>query len=602
MGGGKLRSALRGATSLLAIATVSITPAAAWSQQQSTYSYDERGRLISQTDSDGTYAQYAYDAAGNRTLVATIAPPVGAPATLTVAYNSTNNTVPLGLSGGAATSVTVSTQASHGTATANGISITYTPTSGYFGSDSFQYTVTNSTATSAPATVSITVNPQSPTANPISVPIAYNSVNNVIPLNITGGAPASVAVIAQAAHGTATANGTTITYTPTNGYGGPDSFTYTASNAGGTSAAATASLTIAPAPPTANNSSATVAYGSSNNQITPTLTGGPATSVAVSSQPGHGSASANGLNFLYTPSGGYSGSDSFTYTASNQTGTSNVATFTITVNPQRPVANNVSATVAYGSTNNPITLNTSGGGAAASVAVSTQATHGTATANGTSITYTPTSGYSGSDNFQYTASNAGGTSSPGTVSITVNPQPPIANSVSKSVYQGTSNNAISLNITGGTPTSVAVSTQAAHGTATANGMSITYTPTGGYVGSDSFLYTASNAGGTSAAATVSVTVNSSAPTAQSDSYTSTSSTATLNVLQNDSSPVGYPLTIISVTQPANGSASISNNQISFTDYAIAPDIETFTYTISDGHGGTSTATVKYTLKCSGACQ
>ncbi len=85
-----------------------------------------------------------------------------------------------------------------------------------------------------------------------------------------------------------------------------------------------------------------------------------------------------------------------------------------------PVANAASATVAYDSTNNPITLNITGG-AATSVAVGTAATHGTATASGTSITYTPVSGYAGPDSFTYTATNGAGTSSPATVTITVSP-------------------------------------------------------------------------------------------------------------------------------------------------------------------------------------
>jgi len=67
-----------------------------------------------------------------------------------------------------------------------------------------------------------------------------------------------------------------------------------------------------------------------------------------------------------------------------------------------PTVGPVSATVAANSSANPITLSLSGG-AATSVAVSTAASHGTATASGTSITYTPTAGYSGSDTFAYTA-------------------------------------------------------------------------------------------------------------------------------------------------------------------------------------------------------
>jgi hypothetical protein len=51
-----------------------------------------------------------------------------------------------------------------------------------------------------------------------------------------------------------------------------------------------------------------------------------------------------------------------------------------------------------------------------------------------------------------------------------------------------------------------------HGTATASGATILYTPDTGYIGADSFTYTATNAAGTSAPATVSITVTSTAET------------------------------------------------------------------------------------------
>lgn len=86
--------------------------------------------------------------------------------------------------------------------------------------------------------------------------------------------------------------------------------------------------------------------------------------------------------------------------------------------PNLLIAGPVSATVAENSSNNPITLNITGG-TPTSVAVSSGASQGTASASGTSIAYTPNSGYVGADSFQYTASNSYGTSLPGTASLTI---------------------------------------------------------------------------------------------------------------------------------------------------------------------------------------
>lgn len=115
----------------------------------------------------------------------------------------------------------------------------------------FNFTVTatdNSTGTgpysSPPRAYTLTIVDIPPVANPVSATVAYNSSANPITLNITGGAPTSVAVGTAATHGTATASGTTISYTPTTGYAGADSFTYTATNTAGTSAPATVTITV----------------------------------------------------------------------------------------------------------------------------------------------------------------------------------------------------------------------------------------------------------------------------------------------------------------------------------------------------------------------
>ncbi len=395
-----------------------------------TYSYDALGRLTCAGTSVGSYTVYTLDPADNRKQVTTNTTPCNAtgqaPTTMnsmaTVVENSSGNNIPLSISGGTPTYVTVTTSATNGMAVANGISVFYTPSPNYAGNDSFQYTASNSYGTSTPATVAITVSVQvqPPVANPVSKTVAYNSTNNNVPLSISGGAATSVAVSTAAGHGTATASGTTISYTPTTGYSGPDSFYYTASNAGGTSAPAKATITVNQQAPIANPVRDTVGESSGNNSVPLNITGGTPTSVAVSTAPSHGQASPSGILIYYTPTIGYVGSDSFQYTATNAAGTSAPATVSMTVSTTTPppIANPVNASIGYNASQTDLPLNITGG-AASSVAVTTPPSRGNAVVMGPTIWYTPNTGYSGPDSLYYDASNSAGTSSPALVTITV---------------------------------------------------------------------------------------------------------------------------------------------------------------------------------------
>ncbi len=236
--------------------------------------------------------------------------------------------------------------------------------------------------------------------------------------------------------------------------------------------------------------------------------------------------SANG-SFVYTPTANYSGSDSFTYRASDGSLTSTAASVNITVAPvnQPPVAANDSY-----STNKNVVLTLAAPGVLANdtdpegttltAQLVTSPLHGTLTlsANG-SFVYTPTANYSGSDSFTYRASDGSLTSTAASVNITVAPvnQPPVAANDSYSTNQ---NVVLTLAAPGvlandtdpeGTTLTAQLVTSPLHGTVTlsANG-SFVYTPTANYSGSDSFTYRASDGSLTSGITTVGIAVIASA--------------------------------------------------------------------------------------------
>ncbi len=71
---------------------------------------------------------------------------------------------------------------------------------------------------------------------------------------------------------------------------------------------------------------------------------------------------------------------------------------------------------------------------------------------------------------------------------------------------------------------------------------------------------------------------------------------TINVLVNDSDPDGDPLAVASITQPTNGVAVLNTGgAITYTPKAGFSGSDAFSYAVSDGRGGTATATVSLTV-------
>ena len=67
------------------------------------------------------------------------------------------------------------------------------------------------------------------------------------------------------------------------------------------------------------------------------------------------------------------------------------------------------------------------------------------------------------------------------------------------------------------------------------------------------------------------------------------------VLTNDLDQNGDPLTVASVTQPAHGTATINANAVTYTPKATFGGVDTFSYVVSDGRGGSATAVVTVTV-------
>jgi hypothetical protein len=124
--------------------------------------------------------------------------------------------------------------------------LTYTPDADFNGSDSFTFVVNDGSTNSAPATVSITVNPvnDSPVAQDVSVSTAQDSsVAVTLDGSDIDGDSLTYSIVSGPSDGTVTGSGANRTYTPDSGFVGSDSFVYSVSD-GVASDQATVSITV----------------------------------------------------------------------------------------------------------------------------------------------------------------------------------------------------------------------------------------------------------------------------------------------------------------------------------------------------------------------
>jgi len=515
---------------------------------------------------------------------------------------------------------------------------TYTPNPGVTGQDGFCYEVKDNVGLKDTACVVINIIPTPTPGNDKPIAVDDNTQTEVgTPVTINAKAndsdPDGNATLGTPVKLTNPTNGTvsqnpdgTFVYTPNANFTGTDKFTYRICDNGTPSLCDTATVTINVVPVIAGNNppvavddanvttrntpvSGTVAANDSDvdntaAQLTYTKVTNPTNGTVVQNADG---------TYTYTPTTGFVGSDRYTYKVCDPSGACDTATVVIAILPPAnnpPIGIN---DIAITPQDSPVTGNVlvndtdpEGGPLTVTTTPVTPPTKGTVTLNpdGT-FTYTPNPGVTGQDGFCYELKDNAGLKDTACVVINIIPNPkptndkPVAIDDNTQTYQNTAvvipvkfndtdpDAAGTPNGTLGTPVKL---TNPTHGTVTANADgTFTYTPTTGFVGSDSFTYQICDNGTPSLCDTATVTINVLAlppagnrpPVVVDDAIiTSVNTPKSGDVSRNDYDPdAGQTLTFSKQTNPSHGTVVFNADG-------------TYTYTPTTGYVGSDIFTYK----------
>ncbi len=328
---------------------------------------------------------------------------------------------------------------------ANG-KVTYTASSVSNGSDSFDYLVTDESGQLDYATATLTLsNNTNPDAVNDTQTIAEDAsateitvLSNDMDVDLDRVQIHKIGT--DPSYGTAAVTNGKLFYTPNSNYTGTDTFTYIVKDgkSGFDEATATITITAVNDDPSARNDNATVETNTIESIIDvlgndSDVDGDTLTVTAIGNS---GASTKDGVVTLtsgvvtYTPKAGFTGSDSFTYTVSDDATTPATATATVNITVAAantaPVANNVDYATAITEDAKDVSIDLSSEYAdnvdtsdVVSIVSITQADHGTVKFTNGKILYTPDADYAGSDKFTYTVDDTNDGQDSGIVTLNV---------------------------------------------------------------------------------------------------------------------------------------------------------------------------------------
>ncbi|TAL07200.1 MAG: tandem-95 repeat protein, partial [Verrucomicrobia bacterium] len=432
----------------------------------------------------------------------------------------------------------------NGTASISGTNVSFTPTSGFTGSATCGYTISDGLGGFASAVITITVTNRPPTASGQGVSTAEDTAKAI---TLAGSDPdtdpLTYIIVAGPTNGSFTSINTNtgaFTYLPNPNFNGTDAFTFRVNDGSSNSLPALVNITVTPVndAPTANGQSVTTPEDTSTNLLlTATDVDSTNFTFTIVAGPTNGTFTSINTNtgaFTYLPNPNFNGSDAFTFRVSDGSSNSLPALVTINVTPvnDAPTANGQSVTTPEDTATNLVLTATDVDSTNFTFTILAGPTNGTFTSINTNtgaFTYKPNTNFNGSDAFTFRVNDGSSNSLPALVTINVTPvnDAPTANGQSVTTPEDTATNivltATDVDSTNFTFTILVGPTNGTFTSINTNTGAFTYLPNPNFSGSDAFTFRVNDGSSNSLPALVSITVTpvNDAPVANGDSYTAT---------------------------------------------------------------------------------
>jgi hypothetical protein len=476
--------------------------------------------------------------------------------------------------------------------------LSYKPAADFNGTDAFNYTVSDDQGGISMARVTIEISPVNdpPVAvedriitledTPVTIEVLANDVDVDQDL-------LSIIEFSQPTNGSVTLTAEkSFLYTPKADFNGQESFTYKISDGHGTENETSVTVMVKPV----NDTPVAQDQGFSINRnlhqdvnFLGTDADGDLLNFKVIKGPEHGDLYAYPAVANYYPARGFSGTDTFTYTADDGQEESKIGTVSFTILDQNnaPVANSDSWTTKVGQSL-PLTLSgTDDDHDPLTFRIVAEPGRGTLSGSSSNLTYRPEPDFLGNDQFTFQVSDGQSASAEATVSIKITDinTPPVARDSSVMTRANTATNiTLQASDAEGNPLKYEVLSTPTNGRLSGDPPDLTYTPNPNYTGSDRFTFQVNDGEEPSNLATVSIAVDfpNYPPVATNQSLSlprDQASAVELQVVDLDGDLLRCPI----LKGPKNGTLTGRGTNFTYTPKPNFVGTDSFTYKAWDGH-------------------